>query len=366
MLRSAVLATTVILATITCMAATAAPSNTKEADGPASLTATGSAPFHLKAEVERTDGSSKTQVEIYWKGPLEWQRTIRGGDFSQTMIVNQEKTFEEDSSDYFPVWLRSAIVAMVSPGTSVGGLRVQAGDLREFGGKQVARRLFIDPQYGGGWKANITELQTLHDRHEHLFSVPALTPRENQIHLERLREEEFRTLAQEKPEVIWPQVLDGPITGTAQFYVSIDRKGTVREVYPVRIDNERAYESACRQIKRWKFNPPMTDGVAAQAESILSFQMNTRAWGPHDPLNDAEVRKLASDMAEPVFSRGTPAGTVCSLNAAIDSDGELIEVIGGSSPPGFSGPCYNAIKKWHFKPLLENGEPRPYRAEIRF
>src|ERR1051326_4649701 len=107
MLRSAVLTTTVILATITCMAATAAPSNTKEADGPASLTATGSAPFHLKAEVERTDVSSKTQVEIYWKGPLEWQRTIRGGDFSQTMIVNQEKTFEEDSSDYFPVWLRS-------------------------------------------------------------------------------------------------------------------------------------------------------------------------------------------------------------------------------------------------------------------
>lgn len=366
MFRSAILAATLTIMCVTSPWATTKSSGLKETADRGSLTGPASTPFHLEATVEKGDGSSKTQIEMDWENPLKWRRTIRGEGFSQIMVVNQEKTFEEDSNDYFPVWLRSAIAALVSPGPASDGLRVQFAEFRDFTGKRVPRFVSMGPQYGEGWQARITELRTLHDGDKQLFSVTAMTPSEKQIRIERLREEEFQALAERKQQIIWPQVLDGAVTGTAQFYVSIDRTGAVREAYPVRIDNERAYESACRQIKRWKFKPAMRNGVAGQAESILSFPMNTRGWGPRDPLGDEEARKLASNTVEPVFPHGTPAGTVCTLNAAIDSDGQLIEVIGGNVPPGLSGPCYAALQKWQFKPFLENGEPRPYRAEIRF
>ena len=104
-----------------------------------------------------------------------------------------------------------------------------------------------------------------------------------------------------------------------------------------------------------------------QAESILTFGLNTRAWGPAAPLSDAEARKLASNITEPMVPPGTaPAGTVYTLWAAIDSEGNVIEVIPAEGPPGLFGPCYQALLKSHFNPILENGEPRPYRAEIKF
>lgn len=366
MVRTALFAMAVIAVTVTSSAAGTASSHVKGTSPWTGLTAPGSPPFHLKAVTEESDGAAKTQIEIYWVGPLQWRRTIRGEGFSQTMIVNQGKTFEEDSSDYFPLGLRAVMGALVHPQSYTGGLRVRYAHFRNFAGKSVPWLVYASPQYGNGWKARIAELTVLHNPDKQLFSMPKQTPREQQILVKSLGEEDFLALSEHKQQIIWPQVLDGPVTGTAQFYVSIDWTGAVREVYPIRIDNERAYESACRQIMRWKFKPATRDGIPTQAQSVLSFSMNTRAWGPGDPLSDEEARKLASNMVEPVFSRGARAGAVCTMRAAIDSDGQLIEVIGSSEPPGLSGPCYEAIKKWHFNPILENGEPRPYRAEIRF
>jgi hypothetical protein len=130
--------------------------------------------------------------------------------------------------------------------------------------------------------------------------------------------------------------------------------------------NERADDSARRQILKWKFKPPMKDGVPVQAEAILTFTLNTRAWGPADPLTDAEVRKLVSNMVEPEFPAGAAAGTTYTLRAAIDHEGNLIEVIAGEGPPKLYSPCYQAIKKWHFSPFMQAGAPRPYRAQIVF
>ena len=128
--------------------------------------------------------------------------------------------------------------------------------------------------------------------------------------------------------------------------------GKVREVVPVSTANERTNESVCRQLMKWKFKPISKDGMPAQAESLLTFTLNTRAFGPTTPLSDIEVRKLASNTVEPVISPGTfPAGTTYTLRAAIDSDGRLIEVIAGNGPPKLYGPCYQAVSKWQFEKL---------------
>jgi len=54
--------------------------------------------------------------------------------------------------------------------------------------------------------------------------------------------------------------------------------------------NERSNDSAIRQILRLRFKPAVKDGLAVQAEGILTFDLNTRASGPANALTDAEVR----------------------------------------------------------------------------
>jgi len=407
-----IVAIVAFLSTVSPAQQATAPAGIKPSVVQESLIAPGSVPFHMKALISERGDSSKTHVEIFWISPSKWRRNIQSEDFAQTLIVNGDKLMEQDSDDYFPVGLQTLVTAMVDPGPALNafqpgdilltkangaskesglvcyqnnsnmcvssryGLREVVGssvrsvaftDYRTFKGKRIARLLDTSQGPGSGLTAEITQLEELKNQDDHLFSIDQPTPKAKQIQTVSLPEPQFRALAAENREIIWPQVLDGATTGTARIYVAIDPSGAVREALPVHTDNERANESACRQIKTWKFNPAMKDGVAVQAESVLTFAMNTRAWGPAAPLNDAEVRKLASNLVEPAIRQGTaPAGTTYTLRAAIDSDGRLIEVIAGEGPPKLFQPCYEALKQWHFSPVLQNGEPRPYRAEIIF
>jgi outer membrane lipoprotein-sorting protein len=69
----------------------------------ATLVAPGSTPFHLKATItERGDPTYAARVEIFWLAPDKWRRTIQSQEFSQTLIVNGDKVFEQDSDDSFP------------------------------------------------------------------------------------------------------------------------------------------------------------------------------------------------------------------------------------------------------------------------
>jgi hypothetical protein len=109
---------------------------------------------------------------------------------------------------------------------------------------------------------------------------------------------------------------------------------------------ERADDSARRQITRWKFRPALKDGVAVQAEAILNFHFDTRAYGPAKPLTDAGVRKLATNMTEPVFPEGSPSGSPCSIRIAVDAEGKVIEEIAVEGSGEVSLACMKAIGKW--------------------
>src|SRR5215470_5431557 len=90
----------------------------------ATLTAPGSPPFHLKAVI--TEGREATpvgHVEMFWAAPERWRRTIQSDDFSQTLVVNGDKVFEEDSNPYFPLGLQTLVTAMVDPKPIIAALR---------------------------------------------------------------------------------------------------------------------------------------------------------------------------------------------------------------------------------------------------
>jgi hypothetical protein len=55
-----------------------------------------------------------------------------------------------------------------------------------------------------------------------------------------------------------------------------------------------------------------------------------------------------------------------SLWISVDSEGRVVEEIAGDGPGELSSACFKVIGKWHFNPILEDGKPRPYRAQVTF
>lgn len=379
----------------------------------AKLIAPGSRPFHLKAVItERGDPTSRTDVEIFWVAPDKWRRTILSqSEFSQTLVVNGDKFFEKDSDDYFPLWSQTLVTAMVDPQpvldgyrsgdrliTKANGAAQESGrvcfdaafkmcvisryglaesigapghsldftDYRDFHGKRVARILVYHVDPGDSYQAEVAELEDLKKFDPRLFSIDQPTPRDRLIRSLVLPEAELRGLALQPLEIIWPQVLDGAITGQTSYYVSVDRSGQVAEVLPLRVTAERADGSARRQIMKWRFKPTLQDGIPVQTEGVLNFDFNTRAYGPPEPISDAEARKLASKIVEPKFPAGAAAGSTLAFSVAVDEAGDVIEIIAGEGSHEISTPCFEAIKQWRFNPMLLEGKPVPYRAQVVF
>lgn len=377
------------------------------------LIAPGNSPFQMEATfTEGNDPESVGQFEMMWLASDKWRRTIDVNHFSQTLVVNGDKVFEKDSDDYFPLSVNVLISAMVDPkqvldahrpedrsSTKANGQSLESGVIcfdpnkkmcvrsrnglmeivgipghsitftryLDFDGMRIAHLITDSVGVGESLSVEITALKELKSPDESLFAVSETTPKEKRTRSVVLPEAAFRSLAISAPEIIWPQVLDGQTVGTASFYISIDRTGTVREVRPIHTDNERSNDSARNQIMRWAFKPVIQDGSPVQAQSVLTFSLNTREFGPANILSDAEARKLASNIVDPAFPSGiAPSGTTYSLWASIDADGNIIEMITKSGPAALTGPCYDAIRQWHFHPILQNGQPRPYRAEIEF
>ena len=189
---------------------------------------------------------------------------------------------------------------------------------------------------------------------------------EKQIRSVVVSEGDLRSNALNPMEIIWPQVLeDNQTKGDTSYYVSLDRAGNVREILPLSVAVERADDSARRQIMKWKFKPVLRDGVAVQAEAVLNFHFDTRAYGPAVPLTDTEVRQLASNIIEPVLPAGlVPSGSTSTMAVAVDIEGKIIESMALNGPRELSQACSEAIGKWQFRPILEQGNPRPYRAHI--
>lgn len=376
------------------------------------LTEPGAPPFHLGAAItERADFNEHIDLELYWAAPTKWKRTITSQNFSQTLIVNGEKIFEQDSDDYFPIGLQALATALVDPrpalqawrpgdelltkangaadesgkvcfnqqrtmcGMSRFGLMETIGspgqfftftDYKPFKGKRVARSVMYKIDQGDSLQAKVTELEELKKIDDTLFAIDQPTPKARQLRVETLSQEQLTAQALQPVEITWPQVLDGRTSGRTSYFVSIDRTGQVRDVLPLDVAIERANDSARRQIMRWKFKPLLQDGVPVQRSGILQFNFNTRAYGPSEILNDADARKLASNVVEPLFPPGALSGNTCAVRLAIDSDGQIIEQIPGDCVPGLFQACSKAIGQWKFSPIIKDGNALPYRAEVVF
>ena len=408
-----------VLCSFLCFASDNKADLPKHAVEKSQLTLPGSQPFHLKAEiVEATNlenDSYKATIEEYWLSPDKFRRTVKSEKFSETLVVNGDKTQEESSGEYYPNWLRNLVTAIFDPGAQLQGVDLtkssdnpvyggsefcrrfstRAGippvgnnvfssfcfqgdklssigrpgyhseykDYKKFGAKEVARRVreYIEP--GTELEAKITELTELTNADESLFEVQHPG---HPLQTVVVSEETLRRLANSALDLQWPPVKGGKTEGVLSVFVCLDRDGQVRETYDLNSDHPDMSEAARSQLAMLKFKPADFRGDRVQIEGILTFAYKTRIDDPYPDLSDAEARKLAITSVEPRFPSEIPKGSILTLRIFVGEDGTVHTsgpLTGPNAPRNF---VFAGIEKWKFKLPERNGKPTPFTATLKF
>ncbi|HEV7521544.1 MAG TPA: energy transducer TonB [Candidatus Angelobacter sp.] len=390
------------------------------------LTLPGGSPFHLKAHIANA-GTAKPEysadVEEYWVSPEKWRRTVQSAGFSQTLIVSGDKSFEQLAGDYYPFWLHDLVTALFDPLPMVDQLKAMRGQLEIpgdstksnsclnmqfkvgiapvqnslayifcFGGKGGLLQAVVTPGYKAEFsdyqafknkmipriiKAEFTsgifvsgkiiELTALSAPDENLFTVDTVTPATELMKTIQVGEDSARALALNTPAVIWPAVREGKTSGVMSVYVSVDRSGQVREVWPLASNNAELNEAAREQVMLWKYKP-YSNGGSSQMEAVLTFAFNTRIENPVAVLSDTEARKLATHVAEAVVPPGKGRkGSKFSLRVSVDEAGKVQAVQNQSNAaPALYAAGTAALKQWRFRPYINKGSPDRFYADITF
>jgi hypothetical protein len=385
------------------------------------ITLPGSKPFHLKAEiVETTNPKSEYQAKIeeYWVSPEKWRRTIESPGFSQTLIVNGEKISEQDRGDYLPWWLSDLITAMIDPlpmseslkkinsqiakpngsensstcadfhtkidrwifcfegshglvkSVFARGYHASFSDFKGFGDKRVARKIVIDPEPGTTIQASISLLAELPQPDDVMFAVQSATPPEGRIRSLKIDEDQFRKLSVSNTDIDWPPTGGGMSAGRCAVYVSADRAGHIQEVWPGGCDNPGLQDPLREIVKKWQLKQAIVSGASVQVESLLTFRFETKTVKSDAAveLSDAEVRKLATDIADPAFPPDSVQnGTDIIIRISVDETGKLtgVENTHQLKDPVFLA-AYRALGQWHFQPFVKDGKPQYFHADVVF
>jgi len=390
------------------------------------LTLAGGAPFHLKAHIAGS-GAPKPEysadVEEYWLSPEKWRRTVETAGFSQTLIANGGQVSETLKGDYYPFWLHDLVTALVDPlpmvdqmksmrgqveipqdslksnscmsmqlkagtppaqntipyafcfGGKIGllqavltpGYKAQFDDYLPFKKKMVARTVRAEFAPGLTLAAKITELSELANPDEKLFAIDKATPLTEQMKTSQVTEDVARALALNTPAIVWPAVREGKTSGVMSLYISNDRAGHVREAWPMASGNSELNDAARNQVLQWQYKP-YVNGGPSQMEALLTFAFTTRIENPIPVLSDAEARKLATRVVEPVIAPGKARkGTRFTLRISVDEAGKLQAVLNPNSiAPALYSAGAAALKKWRFRPYLNQGKPDRFYADVTF
>lgn len=332
------------------------------------LTGPNAKPFHIRVHLfESTNPPSpyRADIEEYWVSPKQWRRSIASPEFKQTLIASGDQIGEQNTGDYYPLWLKSFITALFDPVPNadqwnkldakitqialptgqrsdacarmkfkigsdtvnndafanvcfdgagllkfVGspGYSMEFNDYQRFGKKMIARRYQDDPEQGTELVANVVLLEELKNPDVTLFSIgQTITPPEQRLQSVFVSQATIERAAEGQPALAWPPVQSGKTTGLLSMYVSVDRQGHVREAYPLNSDNAGLEDAARDQLLKWKLKPMTANGVPVQAEAPLTFRFETMlAANAAQPTGQASSGSHASNAVPPLNVRVSP------------------------------------------------------------
>ena len=304
------------------------------------LTGPSARPFHMKIHLfESTNPPSEYRAEIeeYWVSPQQWRRSIDSPKFKQTLILSGDQVSEQNTGDYYPLWLKNFITGIFNPVPNadqwnnldakitqialpngqhsdacarmkfklgsetvnndafanvcfdgagllkfVGspGYSMEFHDYKSFAKKMIARRYQDDPEPGTKLVANVVLLEEMKKPDPALFSIGQPTPPGQRLQTLYVGQAIIEQAADGQPALAWPPVQSGKTSGLLTMYISVDRQGHVREAYPLNSDNAGLQDAARDQLLKWKLKPIVAKDVPVQAEAGLTFRFETTLAPP--------------------------------------------------------------------------------------
>jgi TonB family protein len=408
-----------------------------------SLTGTGAQPFHLKASVEDSMNPSsdyRAEIDEDWAGPKQWRRTIDSKGFQQTIIVNGNQVSEKNNGDYYPLWLQNFIRAVFEPvpnvqqwesldakltqtilpngqrmngcvgaSTEVGtetlkstvysdlcldgngmlafynspGYSMEFYDYKRFGKKTVARRYENHPNPGLRLVAQITLLDELKDPNPSSFAITEPTSPEKRLLPIGIPQSTLERAILHAPPMVWPPVHSGGTSGMLTMYISIDRNGRIREIYPLNSDNAELEEAAREHLLQWRLKQLTVRGNPVQAESTFTVHFDTNLLpsipaasvpadqsqtGPPIQVSAKVAGKLLVSHPPPVYPQDallSHLGGTVVLELTVDREGIPRDIHVLSTPGGsLSRAAVDVLRQAHYRPYLVNGRPMEIQSTV--
>jgi hypothetical protein len=139
--------------------------------------------------------------------------------------------------------------------------------------------------------------------------------------------------------------------------------------------NQGLVDPIRQQVETWQLKPLIKDGVQVQSEGVLTLPFNTAIASPLPVLSNEEARKLALRVVEPTLPPNTlPSGTRYRIRISVNEEGIFTGGAEGDTDiPGtvrLKGPgvlpVLLTLREWRFKPLIRDGKPQYFRADLVF
>jgi TonB family protein len=179
----------------------------------------------------------------------------------------------------------------------------------------------------------------------------------------------MQTLTADQTPIAWPAVRSGVVKGKLAVYISVDNTGLVREAWPLNSDNAGLEDPAREQVRKWKLKPAVDgDGTRVQVEGGIGFSFETKIDNPLPLLSNADIRQLATKVAEPVWpANGLQRGQIVTVEISVNEQGKLTGTsYKGTTSAAAVGALMDAIKKWEFRPLIRDGKPQYFHGTLEF
>jgi hypothetical protein len=396
-----------------------------------SLISEGAKPFHVRvvvSEPENPESPYQGTIEEWWVSPNQWRREVTTRDgMKQTIVVVDGKKSEQDEGDYFPLWLRKFVTALIDPvpnsaawtasGISIEQITLPNGDksdacarakseigsgdqatdafsnvcfdgegrlkfvgspgysmefhdYRSFGKKQIAQKLIDDPEPGTTLVGEVVKLEEESHAGDSQKLFASLSTDDNKFGSVSVGSEQMEQLIAGNPPIQWPSVRSGNVKGHLAMYISVDTEGRVREAWPLNSDNAGLEESALNQVRNWKLRPATdSSGQKVQVDGGLGFAFDTKIEDPLPAITGQQIAEFVSGCNyNPILPKGIlPSGTSFKIRVSVDEEGKDT----GESYPG--GIPWKAIqstgfnsRSCNYKPYMENGKPTYHYIDFVF
>ena len=166
--------------------------------------------------------------------------------------------------------------------------------------------------------------------------------------------------------------------GTVVLQVTVDEKGLVESVRPIR-EIQSLTETAVESVRKWQFKPALLGGRPIRSRTVVAVAFNPDASLAHNvplpsltttepssrPVLEPEPVKVVAASFPQYPMNSVTTGTVV-IRVTVDSEGRVENTVAIRDIASLTAPCIRVLKEWKFEPAQFRRLPIPSSVALAF